>query len=125
LEVKFKAIVSSKSIVRNVQGEKMIKIELVEERELPPPVFYSSSNSEIAREVLPIVKQVMQVMPVRPPSSISIPRLTLWLTEDEWEALNPKPEVGERITVIISGSTIKIGRKIEGEFESGSDDIRE
>jgi len=115
LEIRFKAIVSSKSIVRNPQGEKMIKIELVEERELPPPVFYSSKDSELAREVLPIVQQVMRVLPVQPPSSIPIPRLTLWLTEDEWEALNPKPEVGEKIVVIVSGSTIKVARKVEGE----------
>ncbi|MCS7386108.1 MAG: arcadin 1 [archaeon GB-1867-005] len=116
MEIKFKALVAGKSIVRDVQGGKLIKIELVEERELPPPVFYSSKDSEIAREVLPIVKQVIQAMPFKPPSSLTVPRLTLWLTEDEWDALDPKPEVGEQVTVIVTGSTIKVSRSEAGSF---------
>jgi len=110
LEVKFTATVSSKSIVNFPQGVRRIKIELVEEHDLPPPVFYSSGDSEMAREVLPIVKQVLRIMPVQPPRSVSLPRLTVWLSEDEWEALDPKPEVGETITVVISSSKIKIDK---------------
>lgn len=108
MEIKFKAMVSSKSMIRDPQGGRMIKIELVEERELPPPVFYSSKDSEIAREVLPVVQQVLRIMPFRPPSSLSVPRLTIWLTEDEWDALDPKPEVGSEVTVVVSSSRVEV-----------------
>lgn len=108
MEIKFKAMVSSKSMIHDPQGGRMIKIELVEERELPPPVLYSSKNSEIAREVLPVVQQVLRVMPFKPPISVAVPRLTLWLTEDEWDALDPKPEVGGEVVVVVSSSRVEV-----------------
>ena len=110
MEIKFTALVSGKKIVHHPQGGKRIKIDLIEEKELPPPVFLSPSNSDLPKEVFPLVKQVIKMMPIQAPKSISLPRLTVWLTEDEWDALDPKPEVGETLTVSVSGKEIKISR---------------
>ncbi|MCX8168806.1 MAG: arcadin 1 [Candidatus Methanomethylicia archaeon] len=108
LEVKFKAVVSSKNVVRAPNGEKMYRIDLVEEQESPPQVFYSSSNSDLAKDILPLVQQVMRIMPIPLSTSLQIPRVTLWLTEDEWDKLEPKPELGDILTIVISSGDIKI-----------------
>lgn len=108
MEVKFKAVVAGKNVVKAPNGEKMFRIDLVEEQESPPPVFFSSQDSELAKDVLPIMQQVMRMMPIPLSTALQIPRLTLWLTEDEWSMLEPKPELGDSLTVIISGGKIKI-----------------
>jgi len=108
LEVKFKAVVAGKNVIRAPNGEKMFRIDLVEEQESPPPVFYSSQESDLAKDVLPIMQQVLRMMPIPLSTSLQIPRLTLWLTEDEWGMLEPKPELGDVLTVIVSSGEIKI-----------------
>jgi hypothetical protein len=111
LEVKFKASVAGKNVVRAPNGEKMFRIDLVEEQESPPPVFYSSQDSELAKDVIPIMQQVLRMMPIPLSTSFQLPRLTIWLTEDEWDRLEPKPELGDILTVIISGGEIRISRE--------------
>ncbi|MEM3615290.1 MAG: arcadin 1 [Candidatus Methanomethylicia archaeon] len=108
MEVKFKAVVAGKNIIRAPNGEKMIKIDLVEEQESPPPVFYSTQESELAKDVLPIMQQVLRMMPMPFSGPFQLPRLTIWLTEDEWDRLEPKPEVGEILTITVSSGEIKI-----------------
>lgn len=108
MEVKFKAVVAGKNVIRAPNGEKMFRIDLVEEQESPPPVFYSSQESDLAKDVLPIMQQVLRMMPIPLSTSLQIPRLTLWLTEDEWGMLEPKPELGDVLTVIVSSGEIKI-----------------
>lgn len=108
MEVKFKAVVAGKNVIRAPSGEKMFRIDLVEEQESPPPVFYSSQESDLAKDVLPIMQQVLRMMPIPLSTSLQIPRLTLWLTEDEWGMLEPKPELGDVLTVVVSSGEIKI-----------------
>ncbi len=108
-EVVFKAVVMSKMFVQDpVEGE-AIKIELSEDRAMPPPVIVSRSDeSQIAREVAPIVQQVVRSMPFAAHGRIRVPRLTLWLTRDEWDRLEPKPELGDEIQVRVTGSHIEV-----------------
>jgi hypothetical protein len=111
LEVRFKASVAGKNVVKAPNGEKMFRLDLVEEQESPPPVFYSSQDSDLAKDVLPIMQQVLRMMPIPLSTSFQLPRLTIWLTEDEWDKLEPKPELGDVLTVIISGGEIRISRE--------------
>lgn len=109
LEVRFKPVVVSKSLVNDPLMGKSVKIELAEEREVPPPVMISQGEGgELVRQVMPIVSQVMQILPFTRQGRASFPRLILWLTEDEWERLDPKPEVGEEVEVIVEGGVVKV-----------------
>ena len=108
MEIVFKATVMSKSIVHDPQGIKSIKLEIVEEREIPPPIIYSPPESEIAREVAPIIKQVMQAMPFARAGKMAVPRVMLWLSEDEWERLYPKPDIGDEVIVKVAGGKIEV-----------------
>ncbi len=116
--VSFKGYVLSKAITYDVMGNKLIKIDIVEERELPGPIIAGSDEmTRIAREVMPLVQQLLRSVPI-PGVSISsgklpIPRISLWLTEEEAEILG-RVDVGDYVEVKIWEGRIEI-RKTEPE----------
>ncbi|MCS7139640.1 MAG: arcadin 1 [Candidatus Nezhaarchaeota archaeon] len=109
MEIKFKAVVISKSIYGDPMGGKGVKIELAEERELPPPIFMSrGEGSEIMKEVMPLVSQIVQALPFTRGGKVTVPRLMLWLSEDEWDKLEPKPDIGDEVEVVVSSGRVTI-----------------
>lgn len=109
LEVKFKAVVVSKTLLNDPVLGKGIKIEMAEERDLPPPVMISQNRegAEWARQVMPIVSQVLQAIPFARQGKATFHRVTLWLTDDEWERLEPKPDIGDEVEVVVKGGSLK------------------
>ena len=112
-KILIKAVVSNISIIDNPWGEKMIKIDLTEERETPGPIMIQKgSRDNISREIMPIVSQVLKSMPMfGTQGKVRIPRLTLYLTEDEWERILNKPTIGEVIEIEIDDKKISINQK--------------
>ncbi len=109
MRIKIKAILTSKSFTTDIMGEKYIRLELAEEREIPGPVVVQSGKGNgLAREIVPVISQVLRSMPVFGGRRAMIPRLTLLLTEDEWEKLPEKPDIGDEITIIVSSESISI-----------------
>lgn len=110
MAITFKATVTSKSLITDPLGDRGVRLDLTEEKEAPPPVMVSSeeSTSSLVREVAPIISQVMRSLPFTRPGKIPFQRLTLWLTEDEWEKLEQKPEIGDEVEVKITKSIISI-----------------
>jgi len=108
--VTFKATVVGKSLVTDPLGNRGVRLDLTEEKEAPPPVIISpeGSTSPLAREVMPVINQVMQSLPFIRPGKVTLQRLTLWLTEDEWERLEQKPEIGDEVEVKISKNVVSI-----------------
>lgn len=108
--ISFKATLVGKNLVSDPFGGKNVKLELVEEREMPMPILIEGQGSrqELARELAPIVRQVVRSLPFTRSGKVSIPRLTLWLTEDEWERLEPKPDIGDEVLVVVKGRNIEI-----------------
>ncbi|MCD6369165.1 MAG: arcadin 1 [Thermoproteales archaeon] len=110
-ELKFKAVISSKTLISNPLGEHLVKLELVEERELPGPIIASQSrDGDLMREIMPIVNQVVRSL--TPKARITIPRLTLFLTEEEWDMISRKPEIGEEVEVVIHEEKGELSIKI-------------
>jgi len=109
--VKIKAVLVGKNLIKNPWGEKIIKLEFAEEREIPGPIIVQpQGGGELAREIMPIITQIMKSMPLTGQGRVSIPRLTLFLTEEEWDKLIEKPEIGEEITITVSGKNISINK---------------
>ncbi|NPA23780.1 MAG: arcadin 1 [Crenarchaeota archaeon] len=128
-KLSFRGYVLSKSIVYDLSGGRMVKIDIVEERELPGPVIAGSDEiARLAREVMPLVQQLLKSMPFpglgTTGGKLPIPRITLWLTEDEVEALG-RLDVGDYVEVMIQEGKIEVRRSepTERELEPGS--IRE
>jgi len=109
MEIKFKAVITSKSMYNDPTGGKGVKIELVEEKELPPPVVMSrGESSELMRDVMPIVSQIVQALPFTRGGKVTVPRLMIWLSEDEWDKLEPKPDIGDEVEVVITSSRVSV-----------------
>lgn len=111
--VSFKAIVSNISLVDNPWGEKSIRIDLTEERELPGPILVQPGrkDSTLAKEVMPIISQVLRSMPGLSINKVRIPRLTIYLTEDEWDKIIDKPHIGDVIIVSFYNNKVDIKKQ--------------
>ncbi|OYT31664.1 MAG: hypothetical protein DRJ32_01250 [Thermoprotei archaeon] len=109
IEVKFKAILTSKSIIKDPLGENMIKLELMEEKDIPGPVIiHQKKDDTLSREIAPVISQIMKSLPIFSGGKFTVPRLTILLTEDEWDRLPEKPEIGDIIEVVIKSKMIEI-----------------
>ncbi|MCD6444110.1 arcadin 1 [Candidatus Bathyarchaeota archaeon] len=107
--VSFKAVLTSKVLTQDpVEGE-CVKLDFAEYKPIPPPIITSSGgDSEIAREVAPIIQQVIKSMPFTRRGLVKTPRLTLWLTRREWDMLEPKPDIGDEVTIVVESGRVSI-----------------
>ena len=109
MEIKFRAIVTSKTMYGDPLGGRGVKIELAEERELPPPIVMSRGEvSDLLKDVVPVVSQIIQSLPFTRGGKVTFPRMTIWLSEEEWDRLEPKPDIGDEVEVVISSSNVTI-----------------
>ncbi|WP_069806589.1 arcadin 1 [Vulcanisaeta thermophila] len=110
--ISIKGYVMSKTLVNDPTGGKMIMIQIVEERETPGPVVTGTDEtSQIMRDVMPLVQQFLRSMPMLAPfmsGKVPIPRLVIWLSEDEAEALGPKLDVGDVVEIRIENGKMEL-----------------
>lgn len=82
-----KGVVVSKQLVADPVGTRYVKIDVVEEKDVPGPLVMSppdEQSAQMAREIMPLVSQIVKSLPFSL-NKIAVPRLTLWLTDDEAE----------------------------------------
>ena len=107
--VRFKATVTNISIVDTPWGERVVKVDLTEERETPSTIILPAEQSEIAREIAPVVSQILRSMPFFGASGKArLPRLSLYLTEEEWEKLVDRPTIGDTMEVEVAKGSLRI-----------------
>ncbi len=106
-KVSFKAMITNITLIDSPSGEKLVKIDLSEEREMPGPVVMGQ-GSELAREVVPVVSQILRSMPGFSGGRIRVPRLTIYLSEDEWDKILDKPNIGEYLEVVFEDKKIQV-----------------
>ncbi len=111
MEVKVKVTLVSKSLINDPFGEKLIKLEFAEEREMPGPIIVQQGNNPLMKDIIPIVSQVLRSMPFFAGRKATIQRLVLYLTEDEWDKITDKPDIGDEVTVVIKGRKIEIKKE--------------
>ncbi|GGP19330.1 hypothetical protein GCM10007981_02580 [Thermocladium modestius] len=112
--VSFKGYVFSKTLMPDPLGNKLIKIDIVEEKETPGPVVTGADESAMmAREVMNMMQQVLKSMPILNQAlgnKVMVPRVTIWLTDDEIEYLGGRLDVGDYVEVSIQNGSINIKR---------------
>jgi len=105
-----RGVVISKQLVYDPSGTKYIKVDVVEEKELPGPVAAFSAQDEqaaqIIREVMPLVTQIVRSLPFGG-GKIAVPRLTLWLTDEELEMFGDV-DVGDVVLISVENGEIKV-----------------
>lgn len=109
--VVFRARVTNISLIDSPTGEKLVRIELSEERELPGPVVVQREESELTRELVPVISQIFRMIPGMSQSFYRLPRLTLILTEDEWEKLLERPSIGDVFEVEVKTGKITVEKE--------------
>lgn len=112
MSVSFRAVVVGKILDKLPSGEEVVRIDLAEEKPATPPIVMDTSRleqSEIAREVLPIVSQMLSSLPISR-ATIRVPRVTLVLMRDEWNQLQSKPDLGDELIVTIIEGNIHISK---------------
>ena len=111
MSIRIRVVVTSVSIVDNPWGEKLIKIEMSEEREVPGPIVVQKGGGELAREIAPVITQVLRSLPGFSGGKMKVPRLILYLYEDEWEKMLEKPNIGDTVEVYFAKDKVDIRKE--------------
>lgn len=109
--VTLRARVTNISLMDHPTGERLVRLELSEEREAPGPVIIQREDSELAKELVPVLSQVFRMLPGMSQGFYRLPRLTLVLTEDEWEKLLERPSIGDVFEIEVKPGKITVKRE--------------
>lgn len=95
--------------IRDPDGNLGKRIELTEERVVPR--FAIQPKSEEARMVQNVIQAIQQQLPmVTPRSQFMLPKMILFLTEQEYEKLGIDFDVNQVYELVMSGQTIKFAK---------------
>ena len=92
--------------IRDPDGNLGKRIELIEERRIPR--FAIEPSTEEARMVQGVVQAMQQQLPMFPKrAEFSLPKIILFLTEQEYEALGIDFDVNQIYELEMSNQTVK------------------
>ena len=102
----FHVRVSKIESTRDLDGNLGKRIELVEEREISPYVLRPQTDeAKVVQDVLQALQQQMPIFPQR--TQLSIPKILLFLTEQEYDNLGIDFDVNLVFEVALENQTIK------------------
>lgn len=91
---------------RDLDGNLGKRIELVEEREVSPFVVRPQSDeARVAQDILQALQQQMPIFPQR--TQLAIPKMLLFLTEQEYDSLGIEFDVNQVYEVALENQSIK------------------
>jgi hypothetical protein len=91
---------------RDLDGNLGKRIELVEEREVSPFVVRPQSDeARVAQDILQALQQQMPIFPQR--TQLAIPKILLFLTEQEYDSLGIEFDVNQVYEVALENQSIK------------------
>lgn len=108
----FRVRVNKIESIRDLDGNLGKRIELVEERKIPS--FVVRPRTEEAKMVQDVLQAVQQQLPMFPTAKrqFAIPKIILFLTEQEYESLSIEFDVNQLYEIALENQTIKF-RKTE------------
>ena len=102
----FRVRVSKIESIRDLDGNLGKRIELVEEREVSPYVLRPQSDeAKVAQDIMQAIQQQMPFLPQR--TQMSIPKILLFLTEQEYDNLGINFDVNQLYEVALENQSIK------------------
>ncbi|MGB9778104.1 MAG: arcadin 1 [Candidatus Bathyarchaeales archaeon] len=92
--------------IRDLDGNLGKRIELVEERQIPRFVVRpQSEEAKMVQEVLQAVQQQLPIFPAR--TEFAIPKIILFLTEQEYESLGIEFDVNQTYEIWLENQNIR------------------
>lgn len=102
----FRVRVNKIESIRDLDGNLGKRIELIEEREIPHfPVRPQSEEARMVQDVLQALQQQMPVLPNK--TQFAIPKLILFLTEQENESLGIEFDVNQIYEITLENQAIR------------------
>ena len=102
----FRVRVNKIESTRDLDGNLGKRIELVEEREISPFVVRPQSDeAKMAQDIMQAVQQQMPFLPQR--TQLTIPKILLFLTEQEYDNLGIDFDVNQIFEVILENQSVK------------------
>jgi hypothetical protein len=102
----FRVRVNKIESTRDLDGNLGKRIELVEEREISPYVVRPQSDeAKMAQDILQAMQQQMPFLPQR--TQLAIPKILLFLTEQEYDNLGIDFDVNQVFEVTLENQGIK------------------
>ena len=102
----FRVRVNKIESIRDLDGNLGKRIELVEEREVSPYVLRPQSDeAKVAQDIMQALQQQMPFLPQR--TQMSIPKILLFLTEQEYDSLGINFDVNQLYEVALENQSIK------------------
>jgi len=102
----FRVRVNRIESIQDVDGNLGKRIELIEER--PIPRFVVRPQTEEAKVVQDVLQALQQQLPMFPAKAqFNVPKIILFLTEQEYESLDINFDVNQIYEVVLENQTIK------------------
>jgi hypothetical protein len=102
----FRVRVNKIESTRDLDGNLGKRIELVEEREVSPYVVRPpTEEAKMAQDIMQALQQQMPFLPQR--TQFAIPKLLLFLTEQEYDSLGIEFDVNQVYEVTLENQSIK------------------
>ncbi len=106
----FRVRVNKIESTRDLDGNLGKRIELLEERDISPFVVRPQTDeAKVVQDVLQALQQQMPIFPSR--TQFTIPKILLFLTEQEYDSLGIDFDVNQVYDVTLENQTIKF-RKV-------------
>jgi len=106
----FRVRVHKMESIRDLDGNLGKRIELIEERKLPHFVLRpQTEEAKVVQDVLQALQQQLPMFPAR--TEFAVPKIILFLTEQEYESLGIDFDVNQTYDVVLENQTIKF-RKV-------------
>jgi hypothetical protein len=107
----FRVRVNKIESIRDLDGNLGKRIELLEDREIPR--FAVRPQSEEAQVVQDVLQALQQQMPMFvPKAQLAIPKIILFLTEQEYESLGIEFDVNQVYDITLENKAIKFMKAV-------------
>jgi hypothetical protein len=107
----FRVRVNKIESIRDPDGNLGKRIELLEDRDIPH--FAVRPQSEEAQVVQDVLQALQQQMPMFvPKAQLAIPKIILFLTEQEYESLGIEFDVNQVYDITLEGQAIRFTRPV-------------
>jgi len=102
----FRVRVNKIESIRDIDGNLGKRIELIEDRQIPRFVVRpQTEEAKVVQDVMQALQQQLPMFPAR--AEFSIPKILLFLTEQEYESLGIDFDVNQIYEIMLENQSIK------------------
>jgi hypothetical protein len=102
----FRVRVNKIESIRDIDGNLGKRIELIEDREIPKFVVRpQTEEAKMVQDVMQALQQQLPMFPMR--TDVAIPKIILFLTEQEYESLGIEFDVNQVYETMLENQTLK------------------